>query len=425
MEQLNIYIKKRPLQRWLILYVLLMPFVLPTLLQWLGLSRIINYTIDVVILVLFLVICGRSRIEKPRNIIPFVVFIGLFFTYSLVVYLFNYQSLFYFLWGVRNNFRFYIAFLACVLFLEAEDVESFFRFLDILFWLNFVVTLVQFFLLDYNQDFLGGIFGVERGANAGTLVFYVFVLMRSILLFFEGEEKYWLCFMKCAVACLVAAMAELKVFYLFFVFILILSMILTRASWKKGALLIVVSLFFIVSNLILVTLFQSDLFWENILKLITAKSYSSQQDLGRFSAIPTISETILTDTTSQLFGLGLGNCDTSSFSVCNTPFFEIHQNLHYTWFSSAFLFLETGYVGMILYFAFYVLCIVGAIKMFVRKEGNRLYQQMGIIMAFVCFILVFYNASLRSEIGYVVFFALSLPFVAPKSNEIVCRKGII
>ena len=42
---------------------------------------------------------------------------------------------------------------------------------------------------------------------------------------------------------------------------------------------------------------------------------------------------------------------------------------------------------------------------------------MGMIMSIVCFILTFYNSSLRMETGYIAFFVLALPFVDSKINE--------
>ena len=419
----KLYIKKRTPQQWLTLFVLVMPFLLQTFLQLFGLPRVINYTIDVAWVVLLLMMFFKKQIEMPQNIVPFAVFVILIFVYSFIGYLFNFQSPFYFLWGVRNNFRFYIAFFAFVLYFEADDIESIFKFLNVLFWIDVAVSLIQYLILGYEQDFLGGIFGVERGSNASTLIFFSVILLNSILLFFEGKEKVLVCLSKCAAALLIAALAELKVFFVFFVVILFATMIMTRASWKKVVLSVVVVALILLSNTILIMIFESSISLDSILKQVTASSYSTQQDLGRFTAIPTISKTILTDIPARLFGLGLGNCDTSSFAVCNTPFFETHQNMHYTWFSSAFLFLETGYVGLALHFAFYIICFVGAVKMYRRKEGNRVYQQMAIIMSILCVGLVFYNSSLRTEAAYIVYFILSLPFIEAKNNVYVRHGG--
>ncbi len=412
-----IYIKKRTLPQWMTLFVFAAPFFLPMLLQLFNLPGLVKYAVDVVWLGLLFVMCFRKRIEAQRKLVPFMVFVLLLFTYSFVVYLFNYQSPFYFLWGIRNNYRFYIAFFACATFFDEEDTTSFFSFLNIIFWINAIVSVVQFAFLGFKQDFLGGIFGVDTGCNASTIIFFSTILSRSVLLYLEGKEKALLCWSKCVIALLLAALAELKFFFVVFMLILLISMVMTKASWKKIILFIIVALLILVANAILGAYFESNISFESFLRLLTSSNYSSAKDLGRLTAIPTISRTILTDTPSRLFGMGLGNCDTASFSICNTPFFQAHQNLHYTWFSSAFLFLEIGYVGLVLQFGFYIICFVSAFKMLRRQEGNRLYNQMAMIMSLLCVILVFYNSSLRTEAGYMAYFVLALPFISKSTAQ--------
>ena len=109
--------------------------------------------------------------------------------------------------------------------------------------------------------------------------------------------------------------------------------------------------------------------------------------------------------------MGIGNCDTSAFAICNTPFYRAHEYLHYNWFSSAFLLLETGYVGLILNLFFYILVGIMAIKKMKLNHGNKMFCRMAVIFSVMCLILTFYNSTLRKEVGYIAYFALSLPFI--------------
>ena len=156
---------------------------------------------------------------------------------------------------------------------------------------------------------------------------------------------------------------------------------------------------------------------EKIWEIATQKNYSSEKDMNRFSAVPTINEIFLTDIPSRLFGMGLGNCDTSTIPIFNTSFYDTYVDLHYSIFSISFLYLETGYVGLFLYFMFFFLCLRFAYKHFKNKTGNLLFNQMAIIISVICFILIFYNSSLRTESGYLIYFILALPFVGVKSNN--------
>ena len=140
------------------------------------------------------------------------------------------------------------------------------------------------------------------------------------------------------------------------------------------------------------------------------------------SAIPVLAEMLVPNFGDRLLGFGLGNCDTSIFAICNTPFYQMYGYLRYTFFSAAFLFLEVGYFGLLLYTAFFVLCFILIWKRV--KEGlcNRLHGRVALIMAVLAGILIVYNASLRAEAGYMVYFMLALPFIDVPVNGKPCNE---
>ena len=115
--------------------------------------------------------------------------------------------------------------------------------------------------------------------------------------------------------------------------------------------------------------------------------------------------------------MGIGNCDTSAFSICNTPFFIRYESLHYSWFSSAFLYLETGFIGLGMNLAFYIVCLVLSCKKYNDESSNKLFCQISIIFSILCIILTFYNSALRKEVAYIAYFVLALPFVSNDLNE--------
>lgn len=409
----KLYVKKRTTPAWLSLYIAIFPLIMAFLIDFLRLPSFIKYTVDAAIIVILAIGILQKQMLLKKQLTPFVIFICSFILYTLITYLFNFQSPFYYLWGLRNNFRFYIAFAAFILFLDKDDASGYLKFLDILFWINIIIELYQYAALGYAHDFLGGIFGVQTGCNAYSLIFYLIVVGKSVLSFMNGKEKAWLCITKCAVSLVLAAMAEVKIYFLFFILTIIVAAFITKFSWKKFWLMLVAIVFIVLSDALLVTLFgdSSSINFDRVLELMVTDKYSSGKDLGRLTAIPTISETILRTVPDKLFGMGLGNCDTSSFAICNTPFFQDHNELHYSWFSSAFLFLETGALGLMLNLSFYIICFICAWKRKKDNLANELYCQLSMITSIVCFILVFYNSSLRMEVAYLSYFILALPFI--------------
>ncbi len=414
----KIYIKKHTPLEWLSIYIFAVPFLLSFVIDFLNVPSFFKYSLDLAWVAVLAMLIFRKQWLIDRKLSPFIAYIVLWLVYTLIVYVFKFQSVFYFLWGFRNLFRFYVGFIAFATFFDEDIVETALRLMEWLFWVNAVVTFYQFFVQGLKQDFLGGIFGVERGCNGYSTIFFILIVSKSVLFYMEGKEKAWLCLVKSATALIISAMAELKFFFVIFVIILILSAVLTKFSWRKFVLILMASVFLALGNVVLTIIFgqKQNLSVDRIMELIFTTNYSSTNDLSRFTAIPTISQTFLTSLPQKLFGMGLGNADTSAFAICNTPFFEAYGDLHYSWFNSAFLFLETGYVGLALYLVFYVIAFFTALKVFKSGKGNKLYCQMAIIYSIMCVVLTFYNSTLRRECALIAFFVLALPIITTRAK---------
>lgn len=80
------------------------------------------------------------------------------------------------------------------------------------------------------------------------------------------------------------------------------------------------------------------------------------------------------------------------------------------------IFLETGYVGLIINIGFFAYSFLYAYKLHRKKRGNAIYNQLTILMSVICCILMFYNISIRIESGYMMYFVLALPLIQRKQN---------
>jgi hypothetical protein len=200
---------------------------------------------------------------------------------------------------------------------------------------------------------------------------------------------------------------------------------MTAFSWQKVLFLAFCAALVSFASTLLVVLFgfENFLSFESIWEAATQDHYSSEETVNRLSAIPTLALTVITDIKDRFFGFGLGNCDTSAFAICNTPFYRMYGHLRYTFFSVAFLFLEVGYIGIALYIAFFVICFILTRRRLREGKCNSEHGRIALIMAVLAIILVFYNASLRAEAGYIVYFILAIPFLDSAQN--VPDKGTI
>jgi len=311
----------------------------------------------------------------------------------------------------------FVAFFAFAYLADWEDAKGWIKALDVLFVINFAVVILQYFS-GYGQDYIGGIFGTSKGCNGSLLIFLCIVFAKTILSFMRGEEKMSKCIFVSVASLLVSTLSELKMFFILFILILFMASFMTAHSIKKtlffafGAVLVVL---FGTLLTVLYKDFADFLSFDSLIKALTDTGYATDEDIGRFTALPVISKRFLPGFFRKLFGLGLGNCDSSSLSMFNTPFFESHQTVHYSYFSYAFLFLETGFVGLALYASFFVASFFVSRKLKKLEMADEFACQMSIILSVISLILLVYNSSLRMEIGFMLFFVLALPIIS--ANE--------
>jgi len=416
-RNLTMQIKRRTQSEWLIWLIVVMPLLCGAMIDFLGVPGSLKYSLDIVwgLLALYLLLSVREKHSQTYGVKQISIWATVFFLYTLLAYIPQYQSVLYYAWGIRNNFRYYIAFFAFVAFLKTEDIGYYFSLFDKLFWVNAVITVVQYFAFGVYGDHLGGIFGYATGCNGYTNLFFVIISAKTLIGYLNKTESLKKCFVKCVTMLAIAAIAELKFFYIEFWIIIVMLVLSADFSWRKLYIIIFGTLGVILGAyglMILFPNFAGFLSVEGILEIAASKKgYTSSGDLNRLTAIPIISRRFLKTGAQQFFGLGLGNCDTSSFEFLNTPFFRKNGWLHYSWMSYAEMYLECGWIGLVFYFGFFVLVYFGANR--VRKTSTGMkntYCRIAMIMAVICMAISIYNNSLRTESGYMAYFVLALPF---------------
>ena len=154
------------------------------------------------------------------------------------------------------------------------------------------------------------------------------------------------------------------------------------------------------------------------------KGYTFTNDINRLSALTISWNKFLNTWPQKLFGLGLGNCDYSSnFDFLTTPFYAENSDLNYTWFSSSFMMLETGMVGLGLYLYFFIRVYWSARIVQKGEQQAPVHCQLARIVALLAPVLIVYNSSLRMECGYMLYFVLAMPFMKKRSENLPPSTG--
>ena len=136
----TLQIEKRSMPCWLVFVIFALPLLWGTLFGLLHLPSLIKYTADLawVGLVFFMIFQRNNKI--PKRLYPLIIWSCVFFVYCLFMYILNYQSIIYFLWGTRNNFRYYVFFFAILLYFRERDAIRSYQILHFCFWVNVPIT---------------------------------------------------------------------------------------------------------------------------------------------------------------------------------------------------------------------------------------------------------------------------------------------
>lgn len=377
----------------------------------------INYGTDILMVICFLMALKRCYEKRERTYIRIPIIIAAtFFLIGTLTSVLNGVSPLLILWSYRNLMRFILFFFSCVVLLEFEDLKNIKTMISIMFVINLVIVSIQFWIQGISQDYLGGIFGSELGCNGHMNTFLCICIAYACVAYISKQMSLLNFCIISAGALYIAALSELKFFFVEFICLLFMAILVSRFSWR---------IFLMVSGAAIGLIIGLELFntyfpgWEfsleQIWKYAGQGGYSTQYDLNRLTAIQRLSNEFLRETGEKLFGWGLGSCETSSFF--NSSFFTLYgERLHYTYLLQAFLFLETGWIGLLLFLGFFVSIFLLARKFWKECSGQRqIFCKTGAIMAGMCVIHCFYNNALRVEnSGYLAYFVLAIPFICRK-----------
>ncbi len=397
-----------------------------------GVSENIKYVLDVLNVALLITVLKRSRRINAVNKGILVLYAVLGVSGSLVM-LVNADvwetNILYWMLDCRNLLRFPIFLIACNMLLREKDVEFLFKGMLLLQPVNTVLIIYQYFTVEVwaywmRGDNLNGFFGTRVGGNQYLNVFLLAVTMIAYAMWkWKKIRTKW--FLLCIGTCLLdAALAELKAYFVEIILIMALFW-LTEKRWKKitrsqlvrgmGFLFIgVVGLYFMVQMLYkLYPIFNGSLSLDKIISIaVDDAGYTGSGDLNRLNAVSGVFQNIFGgDILRGLFGLGIGSAYTGGNM---TRFAHTYFDTHYSWFSSSYMFVETGFLGLVLYAGTFFYC-------YAKCKKNNMYGSISKVTSIMAVFLIIYNEVLKTEGGYLVYFLISAGFIA-ESREIKLKQ---
>ena len=379
----------------------------------------ITYITDVLLALLVFQCCyRRKQFLLFRDSMPQYIIVTLIIIFMLFGAIINTVDPLLVLWAMRNNLRFFVFFFVCIDLLDKDDIIKTVGLFKKFFWANVLVCTLQYFVFGLKADYLGGLFGTTQGCNGYLNVFICMICAFAISDFISSKIGVWMLMAYLVAALYLTILAELKVFYIELVMIVIFAVVFSRPSVKT----VLVSLVFGVGFLAgVVALLYFDpgsfsvLFEKDVMELyLTGTGYTGSGDLNRFTAIEQIFVSFFEkDPIKTLFGFGLGSCEYSQFSFLQSDFALRYGGLNYRWFTHAWVFLEQGAIGLILIVTFFVSLLIYAYR---NMESDHKYFMI-IAIAFLptCILGLLYNAAIQVECCYIIAFVCAMPYIATKS----------
>lgn len=391
----------------------------------LKLPSIIKYVNDLIVIVLliytFRKLFYRRRVylteDMKKILLSILIILGIYITSSLV----ERVTVSLLLWGIRNMLKGIIFFVSCIVLLNVEDVECISKKINIVFLINVLACLYEYFVLGVSGDYVGGLFGTTQGCNASLNVLIVITTAWNALRYTHRKQGILKTIFFVALCAVAAGTAELKVYILEVPIILIATGAFSKGFLKKILLAIVGIAFASICIKLIQNLIPGwdDFFTtEAMLDMLTDENgYTNKGDLNRFTALQMLNKQIFRGSTNW-FGIGLGNAEYSdNFAFLNSAFYYRYKSLHYGWFTYAKIYIELGYFGILSMLYIWINCAWVGIRTALKRKGiEEIFCKMALIIALITPLLFVYNATMHMGSSCLIYLCLALGYIVTKKS---------
>lgn len=386
-----------------------------------GIPTEIMFCLDAFLVLgaLFILRALPQSIKSTKCFLP-VLIIVLLFAVALMGWGLNGYSIRMFINGIRINGRYFLVFLIALVLLNKTRIEKLFSLFINAIVVNVVFCTIQYFVFDCRGDFCGGLFGTAL-TNSWMNILLCIVAAYCISFYVNANISLKKASIMCLLCVYIASLAEIKFFFFELILIVGSIILLNKPNKKTITLCIISGLLLIAMSTIVSSLWSSassDMFsLEGIEYYLSEKSYgyASVGDLGRIGGISKLNEFFFTEKVN-IFGRGIGSCE------YGTPFYANYSYLHYIWFGYLMIFLEMGYLGLVLYIAFFVAVIIASVRKRVKYKELTPYEKsvhiFSEVLAIIGIVLMWYNTTVFNYPGYFLFLSLAFAFTVNKSTRL-------
>lgn len=384
----------------------------------------IYYIFDFINILLF--ILSLKRMASVRGLALFgLVPTAALATYCLISGLVNGVAVSLILWEGLTLCRLPLFLLLICTYWDFTQLRRILKMFYKLQILNVFMVAIEMFVFGLIQDQVGGIFGVQVGCNGPLNVYLCIVCAYAVSEFLAQRDSRDIeiggLILTCVASFLVAAVAEIKFFYLELPVILIIVLLITRPTRRTVAAILIAAFALAVGAYVLGQLMPDKFRQLMDISALYAEADNTVIETGygisRIHAFSQIDGLFFHDDLAlKLFGLGFGSATGSSSGLFLSPLYRMYGYLNYDYLQLPTMYIQTGYIGVVLYSLVIAVSLLWAVK---DKVAYR--QKANWVVPFAASIVVlfylncFYMSTMRTQFAVLWAIVLSAPFLASKT----------
>ena len=309
--------------------------------------------------------------------------------------------------GLRGLYLCFSVFFASVMVLTVSDYHKIMRFFFYYQFVNVFLALYQYYVLGYYQDRNNGAFtgGMTQDIFCGVLFLYYYNQYTL------KQCKMWKIIFVVVSCLFIAVVEEEKFIFLEFALIIGYKALLSKKNFKNLFILIVciATIPYAIEKTGEINGAYSSEAMQS-----TSGMYNNLTTPGAGFGLPRIGSTVIIQEMffdspiETLIGLGVGACEKTEWNMADTNFLQQYGHLAYYNFSIQIIFLQSGWLGLLLYLSFFMALLFSNIRQRRKapKQLKNIYD-IAILLTIILFISVWYNQTLRWYYAILPFFLLA------------------
>lgn len=376
---------------------------------YIGFQEIV-YLNDVVTIVMLLFLIIESDLKIVDNLTKLIFVEIIYWMISFVLGANNnLGSLIYML---RQYGRFYIFIIAVQKCYREQEYLKILSFINKLFFLHFILTILQVFVFKIDLDACGGIFGNVYGyGNIANHTLLLVTMIISLYYYFDKKESNYLFFLKTVMILSLAVIIEIKSFIFEMMFVYLIFILVQKKINAKTIIFVIIAFCAMVWGInYYINNFGFDIFDTQGITLYLSNGYAGNiRGIGRTDGFSKIIKNCFDNSILRsLFGFGLGA------SSMNSLYYKF-GDLNLEYFTYAKLFYDMGIIGVILYYLPYIYILISGIR---KIKENTNFSLLSIMATITAIYMTFYGTVMESDIGgYLLYFMMGGSYILAKSYK--------